>query len=454
MTLRLAQVWRRWALPNTSAALAALLLLPTLALVIWPRPQAVGLARVLAHAQLMQSFAVTPGRPLPGLWQQRLGAAGTRVWQRQFGVWWQFWGAHGDAGAYLVLPATVLSSLNQAKLPQQPLLVDDLAVFAADPLSRQWLAERLRTSMRPSRGLEQRCLQQLRRPQTVVWSAGGLGVLAGPLAPLLQRLQQGCLSLQLRERSLGLSGEAAAASGVVGEPAAAELPPLPQRPLAPGVLLELRGPSLEVLLQGLLSRQLVREPLAARYGIAEPQLALLRELPFVLRLREQPQGAFQASLELELLPRPRDRKTWGELLGGLRQPLQQQGLQEPGAQLLSTGPRLASGLLPATSWRNADGAVVGGWFWRTVGTGPAAARLVLYLGPTPETAVLGSGPQEMAGMPLQLRARPADLQRLGLFPSAFPVLVRQALSLDLMASDGAQQPVSRLSGRLGLGRSR
>lgn len=452
----LRSTWRRCQLPNTAALVAALLLLPSAALLIWPRPQAVGLGRILAQAQLMQSFAASPGRPLPGLWQQRLGASAAPLWARQVGVWWQFWGAHGDAGAYLVLPASNLGDRKGPRWPLQPLVVDDLAVFAADPLSRQWLADRLRTISRPPRGLEQRCLQQLRRPQTVVWSAGGLGALAGPVAPLLQRLQQGCLTLDLSGHALGFSGEAASSSGVLGTSAGQRLPALSERPLPQGLLLELSGPSLDVLLQGLLARQLVREPLAARYGIAEPQLALLRRVPFVLRLREQSRGAFQASLDLELAPSERDRQAWAAVLRGLRDPLQQQGLQEPPPRLQSSAARLGTQLLPAASWTNDRGDVVGGWFWRAptlAQTGAATPRLVLFLGPSPQLGLPEPQPNESDQAALRLRARPADLQRLGLFPQGFPQLIRQASGLELLAGDGAQQPLSRLTGRLLLSRS-
>ena len=444
---------RRLPLPNTMAALAALLVLPSAALLIWPRPQAVGLARLLDQAQLMQSFGASAARPLPGLWRQRLGAAAPALWARQQGVWWQFWGAHDDAGAYLVLPALSLSGLGSAPTATPPLVVDDVVVFAADPLSRQWLVDRLRTVARPQRGLEQRCLLLLRRPQSVAWTPAGLGALAGPVAPLLQRLQQGCLSLELNGGNLELSGEAAASQGVLGSSRAVALD-LPQRPLPADVLLELQGPSLQVLLQGLLSRQLVREPLAARYGITEPQLALLKQLPFVLRLRQQASGPFQAALELTVAPAARDRPAWAQLLAGLRDPLQQQGLQEPPARLQASGPRLQALPFPNASWSNEEGAVVGGWFWSLPPGSAGGALLTLHLGPPPPGASARSPMPAGPAQPLQLRARPGELNRLGLWPGSFPALVARAAQLELLASGGASEPLSQLKGRLVPNRSR
>lgn len=446
--------WRRWPLPNTAAALLALLLLPSVALLLWPRPQALGLARLLSQAQLIQSFGGggSSARPLPVLWQQRLGSTAAALWLRQQGVWWQFWGAHGDAGAYLVLPAVSLSGIRNPQLPVPPLVVDDVVVFAADPLSRQWLAERLQAVSRPQRGLEQRCLLLLRQPQTVAWSAAGLGALAGPVAPLLQRVQQGCLSLQLQGASLTFDGEAGISDGVLGAPRQAQLE-LSGRPLTADLLLELQGPSLEVLLQGLLARQLVREPLAARYGITEPQLALLRALPFVLRLRQQSVGPFQASLELEVAPQGRDRPAWGRLLAALREPLQQQGLQAPPPRLQASTPRLTNALLPAASWSNERGEVVGGWFWSAEASAARSPRLVLFLGPQPPAGATQPS-MPIAGSPLQLRARPAALARLGLWPEGFPAVVSGADQLELLAGHGAQQPLSPLRGRLELNRSR
>ena len=417
-------------------------------LLLWPRPQAQGLARLLSQIQLLQSFGASGARPLPPLWRERLGADAPALWQRQQGTWWQFWGTHGDAGAYLALPAHSLSGVPASRLPVPPLLVDNLAVLAPDPLSRQGLSERLGAGVRQQRGLEQRCLQQLRRPQAVYWNGAGLASLAGPVAPLLLRLQQGCLNLQLRGRSLDLAGEAAASSGVLGNPARASWR-ASTRPLPQDILLELQGPSLEVLLQALLARQLVREPLAARYGISEPQLALLRRLPFVLRLRALAQGPFQAALELELAPAGRDRQGWARLLGGLRDPLQQQGFQQALPSLSGLTPRLSTAALPSARWRDGAGVEVGGWQWIAPAGRAQEPRLLLYLGPQP-TALPAAPAVSEPEAPLKLRARPGALNRLGLWPQAFPPLVKDADQLELVAGAGGTAPISQLWGRLEL----
>ena len=55
---------------------------------------------------------------------------------------------------------------------------------------------------------------------------------------------------------------------------------------------------------------------------------------------------------------------------------------------------------------------------------------------------------------MRLRARPAELAALNLWPQAFPNLVKGASHLEIVASDGAQAPISQLTGRLELIRSR
>lgn len=438
----------------TAALTALLMLVPAVLLSRWPRPRALGLERLLGQAALLQSFPASPQRPVPGLWTQRLGPVlAGNVWRQQRRVWWQFWGRDGDGGAYLAFPAHTLPPALTARsgsgLPPHSLRVDDLVVVAPDPLSQRLLQDQLRLAQRQLRGLELRCLLRLQQEQAVFWAPLGLGVMTGPMAPLLQRFQEGCLSLRLEGASLSLAGEASAASGILSAPGRAQpAPPLP--PLPADLLLEWRGPALDALLQGLLSRQLIREPLAARYGIGDGQLALLRSVPFVLRLRPLPRGPFQAGLEVQLGVSG-DRRPWTKLLDALVTPLEAQGL---------AATRSGSPVLPAISWRREDGLVVGGWRWVLAASGQP--QLLVYLGPEPPMAGASAFSTPTIGVPVSasqtvLRARPRDLARLGLLPPQLPQPVKQAAQLALVAASSASgmraagSPLSQLTGQLQLG---
>jgi hypothetical protein len=202
---------------------------------------------------------------------------------------------------------------------------------------------------------------------------------------------------------------------------------------------------------------LIREPLAARYGIGDGQLALLRRVPFVLRLRPLAQGPFQAGLEVQLHVSG-ERRPWTQLLDALVPSLEAQGL---------AATRSGSAALPAISWRREDGLVVGGWRWVLAASGQP--QLLLYLGPEPplanSPATLAAptlaAPVPTLGLPgsvgaTVLRARPQALSRLGLLPPELPELVQQAAQLDLVAIHAASgagvlgSPLSQLTGQLQL----
>jgi len=436
-----------WPLQATSLVTAVLLLAPAAGLLWLPRPQAEGLERLLPQTSLLQSFPSAPQRPVPVLWQQRLGPRDAqRLWREQRGIWWQFWGSDGDGGAFLAFARP----RQGASLPVGVLAVDQLAVVAPDPLSRRQLQNQLAAASRQRLGLERRCLERLQQGQAVYWSPIGLARLTGPLAPLLQQGRQGCLSLTASGRQvldgLGLEGEAAATAGVLG-PAPARSTQTPTAPvqLPSGVLLELSGPSLAPLLDSLLARQLIREPLAARYGLGASQTKLLTSVPFRLRLRSIARGPFQAALDLQLAV-GRDRRPWAVLLRDLRQGLLNQNLQEAPAQLggATAGPR--SQTLPAARFLRDDGAVLGGWRWQSSRTGEPQLHLFLGPAPAPATAAV---PASAMGSTLQLVMRPAALNRLGLMPAGLPQLVRAADQLVLSLSP-ANQPISQLTGRLRL----
>jgi hypothetical protein len=243
----------RLPLPATTATLLVLLLLPGLSLWRWPRPRAQGLEQLMASSSLLQSFAASPDRPVPALWRERFGVApATRLWREQRRTWWQFWGPHAEGGAYLAVQDNTGS---QRPLPANGLRVGNLLVVAPDPLSRRLLQDQLRPDQRAGRGLYSACLPRLESGQGVFWNASGLGALVGPLAPLLEAYQEGCLSLSLESSELRWRGEAtdrAAAAGTARsvrapDVAASSLPPLPA-----DLLLELQGSSLEQLFRGLL----------------------------------------------------------------------------------------------------------------------------------------------------------------------------------------------------------
>jgi len=472
-------------LPWTSSLIVLLILGPGLALWRWPRPRAEGLEQLMASASLLQSFPATPGRRLPELWRQRLGEGlGEALWQRQTRPWWQIWGPEGQGAPFLVLQASGWPPQLSKPLPPQALRLGDLMLVAPDPLSRQSLADSLRPQQRRSRGLHSRCLERLSVDQAVFWNPTALGAMVGPLAPLMQRFQEGCLTLSLEARGLRWQGEATSVDGVLAQ-LDTEIPPgapdVAALPLPADELLQIRGGSLQDLLEGLLSRQLIREPLALRYGLDSERLRGLRFAPFRLRLRPQPQGPFQASLELQVRLR-QPPQTWLPVLQRLAQSLREQGFEAipfalagslpstpmpsakattPGDQPAPQAPQPQAQPGPksppvnplAMAWRRSDGAVVGGWRWIAAPRG-YDAEVLFFLGPAPAQVRLmptQAFPRERS---LQLRARPQALDQLGLLPAEMPAVVRGSDQLwtqtEPLTARTVFVPVSRLRGGLTL----
>lgn len=410
---------KRLPLPVSTAVSAVLVLLPALLLLCNPRRAASGLERLIPAATLLQSFRAEPAEQPPLLWRQRLGPADAqRLWLAQRRLWWQFWGPHSDAGAYLVLPAA-----RSMSLPAQSVRVDDLAVIAPDPLARQLLQEQLKARRRPPRGLALRCSASLQQHPTVLWTAAAVGQMLGPLAPLAEEVEQGCLLLSGSGRILSWQGEADASEALlVKAPPPLSLPTA--EPLSGNQLLDLRGERLELLLRGPLESGLLRQVLGQTYGLGPAQISRWQALPFVLRLRQLPGGPFRAGLELELQPsggssrRPdTSLQSW---LSQLSRVLQNQGLSAmtPQADL--------------STWSREDGTVVGGWRWLADG------RLVLFLGPVP-TVVPRQPPLGQASW--RLRMQPQTMAKVGLLPEALPPVVRRSQQLVLQG-----RPLGRRSG--------
>ncbi len=480
-------------LPITLATVLVLLGLPAVLLSRWSRPRAEGVEQLMAAASLLQSFPATPERPIPALWIERLGPeiAADR-WRAQHKVWWQFWATHSESAPFLAFPADSSRS-GAASLPPNGLRVGDLLVFAENSTARQQLLTSLRPLQRRSRGLTLRCRQRLQAGQAVFWQADALGSLLGPVAPLLERYQVGCLSLALEAGGLRWQGEAAAessgfpsnsrlpreaagsppegeAAAMVSAPSLTEVSALPEQPPLPeDLLLELEGSSLDQLLQGLLARQIIRDPLASRYGLEGSRLALARRAPFRLRLHPLPEGPFQASLDL-LVRVDGARSAWSTLLERVSASLLAQGFvaavdaplplpgspaSQPKPDRSLPSPSSTNGTA-ATMWKRPDGAVVGGWRWLQGRDGQP--QLLLFLGPPPASVLpMGMVPgQRVEPSQLALRVRPAGLDALGLLPEAMPPLARRADQV-WINSDPEDQArtgdgISLLSGRLRLQR--
>ncbi len=441
-------------LPLTAGVVAALLIAPLVALQRLPRPRAQGLERLVAGASLVQSFPATPQRPVPLLWRQRFGdALASRIWRQQRRSWWQTWGAHSDAGATLVLSSASLIGIPEARLPSLLVRVDDLAVIPPEALSRQLLVQALARPARQPRGLSRACWQRLQEEQAVAWDAAALSVILGPVVPLLEPFQVGCLGLGIEAEGLSWQGEAAARGtasiGAAEESVRARLmasqvaPP----PLANDLLLELEGGSLDPLLKGLLARQMIREPLEQRYGFGPRPLAQLRQMAFRLRLRALTQGPYRAGLELQLVGEQTPR-AWGPILEQIRQVLRQQGYTEISAPSQPNA-------LPTASWRDPSGRVVGGWRW--VGGVGRTPQLLLYLGPEPQISGLRDwiDPTRLPlATDLLLRSRPAAMAEAGLVTPAMPSVLQRAEQVWMGSgrlSDGrAVEPVHGLRGELRL----
>jgi hypothetical protein len=405
----------------TALTSAVLLVVPAALVLLVPRRLASGLDRLMPDAALLQSFAARPSQPPPSLWQQRLGPdAAQRHWRAQRRLWWQFWGPHGDAGAYLVF-----SARPSDPLPADGLRVDDLIVVAPSPLARQLLQEQLKLRRRPPKGLDLRCSQALLQQEAVHWNPAALAQMLGPLAPLAMTLQQGCLSLRSDNAALLWQGEAEASPDAHG--AAPDRLAVPSLPLSPTSAqpLELRGQRLDLLLRGLLSTALLRTALAERYGLGAEQLRRLQSAPFSLRLQAQAKGPYRAGLQL-LVRLPGERKLWERWLIDLSTALEQQGLSRLQPQ-------------PALSlWNREDGAVVGGWRWL------ASDQLLLFLGPSPVQAPTLQPP---VAADWQLLVQPRQLEALQLLPPGLPLVVKRASQLVLQ---GRGSGSTALAGRLEL----
>ncbi|MFM8526358.1 MAG: hypothetical protein ACKOCM_12175 [Cyanobacteriota bacterium] len=430
-------------MPWTRLGPALVLVAGSLLVISHPRPRALGLARLLLASDLLQSFPIDPSQPVPDLWRQRLGARAGSLWTHASGSWWQLWSRHDDGGAYLVLPIT---GLPREPWPATAVPVDDLLVIAPDRLAAEELKQPLRLAHRQLQGLEQRCLERLQQDQAVYWSSQGLAGILGPLTPLMQHWQQGCLSLQLGPDRLGWEGESSAVPSLSGSRPAPR--PVEQRQpetstLPDGTLLTIRGQRLDLLVGGLLRRALVRDSLADHYGLDQGSLSLLAGSPFALSLRSLPTGPFRLGLTLELGLKGQ-QPFWIQVLDRVERGIREQGLVAAGPTTTPEAGRSGpSGPASDRSWNRPDGAVVGGWRWLPPGRAGRGrdqrfSRLLLFIGPAPanradqraSTAGLLDGSAAAESLPMQLLMRPRQLAAERVLPGSLPPLVQDAERLD------------------------
>jgi hypothetical protein len=366
--------------------------------------------------------------------------------------------------------------------------VGNLLVLAPDPLAKRLLRDELLPRQRPARGLRRQCAERLGGGQAVFWNPTALGALLGPIAPLFQRYQEGCLSLTLApDNRLLWQGITSSVDGLQAAPPRWTMPKVEFTPLEEGLLLELRGSALEPLLQGLVSRELIREPLTERYGLNRQRLERLERAPFRLRLRPLQQGPFQAGIEIQLELQG-GQADWQPVLDRISDSLAQQGLQRAaGMAAPSTTPTSEATRAPASTppsgatpapavaqanqalarvnknqasqaelslWTRPNGDVLGGWRWIPSRSG--TSQLVLFLGasPTPPLALTPLG--ESTGTSLmRLRLRPRQLAERGLLPPLLPELVVRAGQLQVQASGRqgkeSEAAFSLLTGQLQVG---
>lgn len=442
----------RLAMPWSCAGLGLLVVAGWLTVSLSPRSRALGLARILLAADLLQSFPVDHSQPVPQLWRQRFGSQADRLWSQASGSWWQLWSRHDDGGAYLVIPNTDLA---KEQRPAGILRVDDLLVISPDRLAAEELKQPLRLSHRQLQGLEQRCLERLRQGQAVYWSSQGLAGILGPLTPLMQHWQQGCLSLQLSSDRLGWEGESSAVPALLGSrpvPLSVEQRQSSTTTLPPGTLLTLRGRRLDLLLGSLLGRSLVRDSLATHYGLDQDSLALLSGSPFELSLRALPAGPFRLGLTLEVGV-GQQPKAWIRALDQLDAGISRQGLRD--TKPPESGPTSTFSTASTRTWKRPDGVVVGGWRWISPGDAGRGrddqqrTRVLLFLGPPPPPKIgslasrsgFRETPESLRMLPMQLLMRPKQLAAQKVLPASLPPLIHAAERLEFVS--GSQEAGQR-----------
>lgn len=413
--------------PTTSVGLTVLLLCAVVGLLVDRSSigdsRKVGLGKLAAGMPLVQAFQGDPSQAPPQLWNRRLGIKpASSLWKRLGrALWWQAWS--GDGQAYLVIPAWLWPDQPASGVTARRL--DGLVVISADALNQQQLVQQLASASGVSRSpspLQAACIRKLDSSPAVHWQPEALARLSGALSPLLQQARYGCLSLRVRDETLqwhGWVGRRDFAAAPTNLPlmesfAMAELSNSEQ----PSSLLRVQGRHLGLLLNALASREIIRQPLEQQYGFGQSEREQILKSPFRLRLLAQPQGAYQAGLQLQV-SLPGKSKAIQRSLNVLSGRLRDQGLR-------ASQPAETSWIDP----KDNASQVVGGWAW----IAPQAQDSVLSVGlglPPSKTVLSGPSASQDKDLSLSLTVNPRELLERKLLSGTWPRVVRQTPSLQL-----------------------
>ncbi len=385
------------------------------------------LARLADAFILIQSFQGDPRRPVPSLWNARLGVkpAGD-LWKRQGGMlWWQAWSLDGEA--YLILPATLAQTQAQHSFGQR---LGNLVVIGTDQLHREQLMQRIDTVKPQSEafaegGLFQSCLNSLSLRPSVYWSADALASVSGTLAPLLQQGREGCMQLRLQGRTLQWSG-------VIGQrplrtnPVKAQLvrwnrSNVEAGPAEQSSLLRVDGSALQLIFGTLLSRQIIQVPLEQNYGISEVLRSRISASPFSLRLVPRPTGLYRAGLQLQI-PVPNDQASWMKVLSAVSDRLKSRGFASPQP---SADPNVQEQQL----WFKADDpkkTIIGGWRWLG-GKGQPLLSIGFGIKPEEKRFLRDLGASKAASLIVQ--ADPSTLATMDLLSGRWPKPMTKASTM-------------------------
>ncbi len=399
---------------------------------------------------LIQSFKGDPRRPVPSLWNARLGVkpAGD-LWQRQGGMlWWQAWSLDGEA--YLILPATLIPPRSQDSFSQR---YGNLVVVGTDQLHREQLLQRVKAGHAQSgsfakAGLFASCLESLAEQTSVYWTADALASVSGTLAPLLQRGREGCMQLRLQGQVLQWNGvisqrplrnNPAQAKLVVWNNAATEPAPVDQF-----TLLQVEGSALQLILGTLLSRQIIQVPLEQNYGINEVLRTQISASPFSLRLIGRPKGFYRAGLQLQI-PVSGDQGSWNKVLDTVSERLRSRGYDS----LPSSPAQSDQGKQLWVKGDDPKKTVIGGWRWLRMKKNPL---LSIGFGIEPEGTAFIRGFDQPKGSGLVVQSDPSTLVSMDLLSGRWPKPMTKASTMTFQVSPldarGLTKGLWRMRGQL------